>query len=133
MALQFTSDVTDGEREILNRAHEATLLAAAGDSNDGEIEALNDMIGVLMSYAGIKDDGTTQANHCDSCGEVSLEISNRDLCPSCEAEDGLVECPNCDQYVDPGELETYPAQNGPVTMCRSCVHDARRSGWEPGQ
>lgn len=43
-------------------------------------------------------------------------------------DDLLVECPNCGQRVD--ELD-YPDK--PYAMCDGCEHDARRSGWEPGQ
>lgn len=84
MTLQFSSVVTTADAASLNEAFNATLIAALEDSNDGELEALNNLVGELMAYAGIKDDGTTEARHCDECGEVTLELSARDLCPICQ-------------------------------------------------
>lgn len=134
MTLHFSgSDPSDEQRASLNEANNATLIAALEDSNDGEIAALNNFISELMSYAGITDDGETQPGHCDDCGEVALELSDRDLCPACEKQTGEVQCPNCDEYVDPDEMNHWPNLVEPVSMCNSCEHNARRSGWEPGQ
>ena len=46
---------------------------------------------------------------------------------------GMVQCPNCGEWVEPDEMKRWPNLTPPVTMCDSCEHDARRSGWEPGQ
>lgn len=48
-------------------------------------------------------------------------------------DDGQVECPNCGERVDPSEMNHWPLLAEPISMCDSCVHNARRSGWEPGQ
>lgn len=49
-------------------------------------------------------------------------------------DDGLVECPNgCGERVEEDDIEHWPNLKEPVSMCSSCVHNARRSGWEPGQ
>lgn len=134
MTLQFSdSEPSDEQRESLNAAHNATLVAALGDSNDGEIEALRDFADALMIFAGIRDDGETQPGHCDDCGEVSIELSDRDLCPQCESESGEVRCPNCGEYVTPDKMNHWPNPTEPVSMCDSCEHNARRSGWEPGR
>lgn len=134
MTLHFNQPVVAATEASLNEAFNATLIAAAGDSNDGELEALNNLVSELMAYAEIRDDGTTQVAHCDSCGEPTVEpLSSRDLCPTCDAEDGRVECPNCGEYVKPSEMNHWPKLAEPVSMCDSCEHNARRSGWEPGQ
>lgn len=38
-------------------------------------------------------------------------------------------CDQCDQAA----TQYWPELKKPVRLCDSCVHDARRSGWEPGQ
>jgi hypothetical protein len=48
-------------------------------------------------------------------------------------DDGCVECPNCGDRVDEDEMNYWPELAEPVAMCDSCEHNARRSGWEPGQ
>jgi hypothetical protein len=45
-----------------------------------------------------------------------------------EYVDGQVKCPNCGEFVD-GPLNY---EDKPYRMCDSCEHNARRSGWEPG-
>ncbi|QUE25382.1 hypothetical protein SEA_FIZZLES_88 [Microbacterium phage Fizzles] len=134
MTLHFSgSDPSEEQRASLNAAHNATLVAALEDSNDAEIDALRDFADALMVYAGISDDGETEAGTCDECGEISLELSDRDLCPSCEDRSGEVRCPNCGEYVRPTQMNHWPKLNPPVSMCDSCEHNARRSGWEPGR
>jgi len=59
---------------------------------------------------------------------IELRAPDEDLDEA--GDDGLVECPNCGERVD--ELNHWPKLNPPVSMCDSCVHNARRSGWEPG-
>lgn len=55
-----------------------------------------------------------------------------DLCYDCYMEStGWVLCPNCGEWVE-GPLNEWPELNPPVIMCDSCLHNARRSGWEPG-
>lgn len=46
---------------------------------------------------------------------------------------GKVMCPACGEYVEEGEMNYWPKLAEPVSMCDSCEHDARRSGWEPGR
>lgn len=133
MTLHFRGEVDDATRAALDEAHNATLLAALGDSNDAELEALNGFVSLLMNYASVEETGDDEPGHCDSCGEVHLVLSSRDLCPTCDAEDGRVECPNCGEYVKPSEMNHWPKLAEPVSMCDSCEHNARRSGWEPGQ
>jgi hypothetical protein len=43
-------------------------------------------------------------------------------------DDGCVECPNCGERVEP----PLNYEGREYEMCDSCVHNARRSGWEPG-
>lgn len=44
-------------------------------------------------------------------------------------EEEFQKCDECDE-----EAEVFwPKLVTPVQMCRSCEHNARRSGWEPGQ
>ena len=46
---------------------------------------------------------------------------------------GKVRCPVCREYVEEDEMNHWPKLAQPVSMCDSCEHDARRSGWEPGR
>lgn len=56
-----------------------------------------------------------------------------DLCYECNMRaEGYVECPQCDQWVEANEVHEYNSSNGPIKMCQSCMHDARRSGWNEG-
>lgn len=49
---------------------------------------------------------------------------------SIEIDDVEVEqCDECDEEAD----MIWPKLNPPVALCASCEHNARRSGWEPGQ
>lgn len=48
-------------------------------------------------------------------------------------DDGMVTCPNCDERVEKYEMNEFPLLAEPLSMCDSCVHNARRSGWSPGQ
>ncbi len=40
--------------------------------------------------------------------------------------------PKCDECDEPA-VNFWPKLVEPVQMCASCTHNARRSGWEPGQ
>lgn len=74
---------------------------------------------------------------CNGCKRPAAEVEDGllgygehgDLCYECymRAND-YVECPQCDQWVQVNEVETYQTPNGPVRMCSGCHHDARRSG-----
>lgn len=48
-------------------------------------------------------------------------------------DDGNIECPNCGERVAVNAMNYWPDLKEPVSMCDSCEHNARRSGWEPGQ
>jgi hypothetical protein len=48
-------------------------------------------------------------------------------------DDGMVDCPNCGDRVDEGQMNYWPDLDPPVSMCDPCEHNARRSGWEPGR
>ena len=43
--------------------------------------------------------------------------------------DEFEQCDECDEEAD----NFWPNLKEPVQMCASCTHNARRSGWEPGQ
>ncbi|WP_217181585.1 hypothetical protein [Streptomyces sp. AC495_CC817] len=73
---------------------------AEAASNDEEIQALQDLVDSLLSYAGI------------TVHEVEVE-----------------ECDECDDEA----TNFWPELKEPVQLCASCTHNARRSGWEPGQ
>lgn len=42
------------------------------------------------------------------------------------------EVPECDECEEQA-TQFWPKLAEPVQMCDSCTHNARRSGWEPGQ
>ncbi|MFJ6532499.1 hypothetical protein [Microbacterium sp. NPDC091662] len=91
-------------------------------------DAADDVLGRLLGG------GTPDAEReCDRCGDGVQTLSSRDMCDGCEAEvDGLERCPNCGEFVEPSDMSHWPNLREPVSMCSSCVHNARRSGWEPG-
>lgn len=71
---------------------------------------------------------------CSQCQDEVLTLSTDDLCDGCVAEnEGTVICPNCGERVEEGEMNHWPNLAEPISMCDSCEHNARRSGWEPGQ
>lgn len=94
----FGGNVFDQSR--VENAYQAAMDAANGDSNDGEIDLLRELVDELLSYAAI----TVQTEEVTQCDE-------------------------CDDEAD----VTWPKLNPPVALCDSCHHNARRSGWEPGQ
>lgn len=57
-------------------------------------------------------------------GSELAPMGNADFLPS-------KQCPECGEWFD--QLNEYPKLNPPVSLCDSCEHNARRSGWEPGQ
>lgn len=71
---------------------------------------------------------------CRECGEDEAYLSTDDLCDGCvEMLATTTRCPNCGERVPHGEMCHWPNLAEPISMCASCHHDARRSGWEPGQ
>lgn len=101
MTLHFHADPSDQQREALNRAHNATILAAMRDSNDDEIETLRTFIDELMAFAGVEDDEQTEALVCDNCGEVTLSISEDYMCQQCDADErGHTSTPTVGAWAD---------------------------------
>lgn len=97
----------DAERDGLNAAYKAWIDAREGDSNDSEHEAAADLIEDLMGFAGIDvDDDTDEEEDEDDSGPENP-------------------CSQCGQGIG----DDIHAGHG---MCASCLHDAIRSGWEPG-
>lgn len=77
---------------------------------------------------------------CERCGDEVQYLSSRDWCDGCEERDTKPKCDECDTREGDGdylghpiELNCWPNLKEPVTLCPSCTHNARRSGWEPGQ
>lgn len=77
------------EEAVLRDALIAVEVAARGDSNDEEIEALREALDVALDMLGVD-----RPEICDNCDDGN-EVDEHDL-------------------------------------CASCLHDAYRSGWEPG-
>lgn len=52
------------------------------------------------------------------------------------ADDGthiaFLDPPACDEWGATEDLTVWSELSSPVTLCPTCEHDARRSGWEPG-
>lgn len=71
---------------------------------------------------------------CQECEEEVTFLSSDNLCDGCVEYLATTEvCPNCGERVPKGEMNHWPGLKPPVSMCNSCEHNARRSGWEPGQ
>lgn len=84
-------------------------------------------LALLRGVVGPDEAGSAEdaSRECGSCGDEAATLSSRDRCDGCEA---LPECVECREPVadgGPDELE-----HG---MCGSCLHNALRSGWEPGR
>jgi hypothetical protein len=74
---------------------------------------------------------------CNGCKRPAAEVedgelgygADGDLCYECFMRyTGHATCPQCDEWVDASEIDTWHTTNGPVRMCSGCVHNARRSG-----
>jgi len=110
----------------------ADALAAAGVAFETATDDEgNPSLRILEQHVAI---GYGDDRACANCGDVVATLSSRDWCDGCEAEvEGLVECPNCSEFVEPDDMRHWPLLAEPVSMCGSCEHNARRSGWEPGR
>lgn len=67
---------------------------------------------------------------CSRCGDEVGYLNGRDECLGCEEEramPGMV-CVECDSTILEGTAG-HVFRDGRA-MCRSCTHDARRSGWD---
>ena len=103
------------------------------------IRILHPESGNTMLIAALERQRSEQERHegsepreCDACGDEVLTLSSDDLCDGC-VEEGTRRCLNCGEWTPESEMHLWPNLKEPVTMCDSCMHDARRSGWEPGQ
>jgi Zn ribbon nucleic-acid-binding protein len=58
------------------------------------------------------------------------------FCRTVLTDDGthiaFLDPPACDECGATEDLTIWSELSSPVTLCPSCEHDARRSGWEPG-
>lgn len=72
----------------------------------------------------------------DECTKSLASSQKRLLCTDCleDVRPGEPDFPppTCDECDQTQQLTTWDALNPPVTLCRSCSHDAFRSGWTPG-
>ncbi|WP_047523115.1 hypothetical protein [Microbacterium sp. ZOR0019] len=127
VALRFTNggEPTPDERRDIAAAYGRWTDATGGDSNDEELDAARDLIERLMSFASIEAD-EDDARECARCGEEVGYLSTRDWCDGCEA---LPLCDECEEEA----TSFWPNLLQPVQLCAGCEHNARRSGWEPGQ
>lgn len=67
---------------------------------------------------------------CSRCGEEVSILNSDDECLGCEEERAsFVECDECPEKA----TNFWPNLKEPVKLCASCTHNARRSGWGPGQ
>lgn len=78
-----------------------------------------------------------ECNTCKQPASDDVELGygeDEDLCHDCHMKaEGYVECPNCNGWRRAYEMNHWPELKEPVSMCDSCEHNARRSGWEPGR
>lgn len=124
-----------------------TATAAARSLNFSELDPL----ARVLDLAGRPDAARTIMRAWRDSDEDSAELADtlreawgilpaEDECRECESPtddgegaDGL--CGNCADRVSCSECyESFEGQLGAGHgMCASCLHDARRSGWEPGE
>lgn len=79
-----THDVIDFQR--VGNAYNYAMRCAEGDSNDSEIQALQELVDELLDFAGIKVHDV-EVEECDKCGEEVQYLSTREWCDGCEEED----------------------------------------------
>lgn len=88
-------------------------------------------------YPGIEESGDEIVLALEAPGNCHLVVVEGDLEEFARAIwkvvfDKDAPATTCDQCDQPA-TQHWPELKKPVSMCDSCVHDARRSGWEPGQ
>lgn len=84
---------------------------------------IHDAPGISLITA---DDDDDDLRECERCGDEVESLSTRDWCDGCES---LEICDECDEEA----TNFWTELKKPVQLCDSCEHNARRSGWEPGQ
>ncbi len=76
---------------------------------------------------GRYEDMAPDGDDCGRCGDTVHTVSTDGLCDGCVAEDATAaHCAECGERIAPAEI------GAGWGMCAGCVHNARRSGWEPG-
>ncbi|MDF2990275.1 MAG: hypothetical protein K0S37_789 [Microbacterium sp.] len=114
---------------ILETADGTTITIDA--TRDDLLAAIGAATGEGVTILGANGDPDRQCRECD---EEVATLSSDNLCDGCvEWFATTTECPNCDERVPHNEMNHWPDLKEPVSMCDSCEHNARRSGWEPGQ
>lgn len=118
-------------------AHLAAMMEgvkeSAGSFTCAEVEAIasvlrlagyGDSADVLVHDHGIRDDDPDDDHH----HVWHEEASSADDC-ECEGVPAEDQCDECEEEA----TNFWPELKKPVQLCDSCEHNARRSGWEPGQ
>jgi hypothetical protein len=109
----------DGETITIDATRDDLLAAIGAAAGEGTL---------ILGAAGDPD------RQCRECGEEVATLSSDDLCDGCvEMLATTTPCPNCGERVPNDEMRYWLNLTPPVIMCAGCEHDARRSGWEPGQ
>ncbi|MEV5068908.1 hypothetical protein MRBLMI12_000464 [Microbacterium sp. LMI12-1-1.1] len=111
-----------------------TYDAAEGGSNDREIEVLQEVRdwfeGIVQAVGGEWEH--VALGECDYCDELATGEHEGDKHCDEHAPVVIPEENQCDQC-DEEATNHWPNLKKPVQLCDACEHDARRSGWEPGQ
>lgn len=93
------------------------------------------------AYPGSGGDRPTPWEVTYTCGGCGAELWTAEEgrgttvgTPDEALEEHLAELtgPTCDECDERDGLTTWGNLRAPVTLCASCEHDARRSGWAPG-
>lgn len=124
-----------GNIESARASINATYDAAEGDSNDSEIAVLQDVrdsfhriveaVGGTWEHEPLAPD--TECDYCSNLATGTHEGDN--VCDEHAPVPVEDQCDECEEEA----TNRWPELKSPVQLCDSCEHNARRSGWEPGQ
>lgn len=119
----------------------ATDAAALSQDRRGESDTLTEAANALLVLIGDREDSSSASRqHYIDTGEhlpADEILSGRPVCEVCGDETehrdrrGTIVCEDCHEPDNPcSQCGTEEAED--YGMCESCLHNARRSGWNPG-
>lgn len=109
----------------LRLAAEAIRAWEAQGPQDEEIYIVTDDTGEVLDVFATEDESKLFMGDRDDVNVWEETV----WAPGEYAKHKANECDQCDDQA----VNFWPNLKEPVQMCESCTHNARRSGWEPGQ
>lgn len=105
------------------------FLGDSGDrpnlGQDDEIYIVTDDTGEVLDVFATEDEAKLFMDGRDDVNVWEETV----WAPGAYAKHKENECDECDEQA----VNFWPNLKEPVQMCEGCTHNARRSGWEPGQ